>query len=80
MGTNPAVLRIGTWNIEGEKSRSGTARGDRVAATLAGPTAMSSVEEGLVTPAVAREVHGVEVPSGNRAQVTPTPSIVEVRS
>ena len=28
---------------------------------------LSDVEEGLITPPVAREVYGVDVPSGNRA-------------
>ena len=35
---------------------------------------LADVGKGLVTPGVAREVCGVEVPSGNRAQVIPTPS------
>ena len=37
MDTNTAVSRIGTWNIEGDKSRPGSVRGERVAAALAEP-------------------------------------------
>ena len=37
MDSDTAVLRIGTWNIEGEKSRPGTDRGKRVASALAEP-------------------------------------------
>ena len=37
MDTNTAVFRIGTWNIEGDKSRPGSVRGERVAAALAEP-------------------------------------------
>ena len=34
---------------------------------------LADVEESFVTAAVARAVYGVEVSSGNRAQITPTP-------
>ena len=37
MNTDAAFLRIGTWNVEGEKSRPGSIRGKRVAAALAEP-------------------------------------------
>ena len=39
---------------------------------------LADVEEGFVTPAVAREVYGVEVPSGHRAspQLPPRSSAI----